>query len=146
MDIRIVYLQSSNFSFCNEFEPIKAASSVNMSQTKMGTLTFDIRKNKEDSNIVSYEVEAGFRYLAMLDGLNMNDEIEVGKCVVAEVVAVFKAEYEFDGFISPDELATFGEGQVHYDVYPYWREYCQSTCARMMLPTTIMPELKSLKP
>ncbi|MCC5830871.1 MAG: hypothetical protein JJU36_15600 [Phycisphaeraceae bacterium] len=38
-----------------------------------------------------------------------------------------------------DQLQAFAEVNAVYNVWPYWREYVQSTLARMGLPTITMP-------
>lgn len=43
--------------------------------------------------------------------------------------------------LGKEHLAAFGELNGVYHIWPYWREYVQSTCARMGFPTLTMPVL-----
>lgn len=48
-----------------------------------------------------------------------------------EVVGVFEAKYISKNKLAEAELKEFSSDNVGYHVWPYWREYVQSTCARM---------------
>jgi preprotein translocase subunit SecB len=40
---------------------------------------------------------------------------------------------------SNEELAAFAETNAIFNVWPYWREYVQSTCQRMGMPSLLLP-------
>lgn len=50
---------------------------------------------------------------------------------IVEIVGVFEAKYISEKKLSEDELSDFSVDNVGYHVWPYWREYVQSTSARI---------------
>ncbi len=50
---------------------------------------------------------------------------------ILEIVGVFEARYLSKAKLDEDELGAFSNDNVGYHVWPYWREYVQSTCARI---------------
>jgi len=52
---------------------------------------------------------------------------------IVEIVSVFSAKYFSDKKLDKKEVKAFCEHSVGYHVWPYWREYVQSTCARIDL-------------
>ncbi len=48
-----------------------------------------------------------------------------------EIVGAFEAKYLSTNQLIEDELKAFSTDNVGYHVWPYWREYVQSTCSRM---------------
>jgi hypothetical protein len=69
-----------------------------------------------------------------------NDE-QLDSLMVSEIVAQFTSEYAVtcDENLTEYAITEFGRINVPHQVWPYWREYCQSTCARMSLPVSVMP-------
>ena len=61
--------------------------------------------------------------------------------MASEIVAHFASEYAItcDEFLTEDAITEFGRINVPHQVWPYWREYCQSTCSRMSLPVSVLP-------
>lgn len=60
----------------------------------------------------------------------------------ATVEAVFVAEYRFTETIGEDALAEFALKNASFHVWPYWREYLASQCARMNLPKVTLPTVQ----
>lgn len=56
---------------------------------------------------------------------------------LCEIVAVFVAKYASNKQLASEDLEAFAESNVGYHVWPYWREYAQSTCARINLNPAI---------
>ncbi|MCU7906894.1 MAG: hypothetical protein KZQ76_13835 [Candidatus Thiodiazotropha sp. (ex Epidulcina cf. delphinae)] len=50
---------------------------------------------------------------------------------IVEIVGFFEAKYFSQKQLSEDELDAFAIDNVGYHVWPYWREYVQSSCARI---------------
>tara|TARA_B100000767_G_scaffold270445_1_gene294110 strand:- start:149 stop:628 length:480 start_codon:yes stop_codon:yes gene_type:complete len=50
------------------------------------------------------------------------------------IMATFDASYYTQNELTKDELTSFGKSEVKRHVWPYWREYLQSTIARLGLP------------
>lgn len=65
---------------------------------------------------------------------------------IMEIVAVFSAIYLSNKKLSSEESEAFCEDNVGYHVWPYWREYVQSTCTRigfspvLEVPIYFMPQ------
>lgn len=57
----------------------------------------------------------------------------------------FELQYRLpEGFrVGPDTLTTFAETNGIYNAWPYWREFVQSTFARMGLPPVVLPLLRA---
>lgn len=52
---------------------------------------------------------------------------------ILEIVADFEVKYISLNKLNKEELKAFSTDNVGYHVWPYWREYVQSTCARIDL-------------
>lgn len=67
---------------------------------------------------------------------------------IVEIVGVFIAKYFSAKKLEEEELKAFCEDSVGYHVWPYWREYVQSTCTRIdfspvfEVPVYFMPQHK----
>ena len=57
----------------------------------------------------------------------------------------FELQYHLPkGFrVDPQTLTTFAETNGIYNAWPYWREFVQSTLARMGLPPVVLPLLRA---
>ena len=61
---------------------------------------------------------------------------------IVEIVCDFEAKYLSQKQLSEEELKAFSKSNVGYHVWPFWREYVQSTCARIgMSPPFDVPLL-----
>jgi len=90
---------------------------------------------KNHEGIILFLFEAAVRLID--PSVNEDDD----GFVKAEISAFFEAEYEI---INPDEFNEDGMSQfliqnVPIHVWPYWREYVQSTCARIGIPEISTP-------
>lgn len=65
---------------------------------------------------------------------------------IMEIAGVFYAIYLSNKKLSSEESKAFCDDSVGYHVWPYWREYVQSTCARigfspaLEVPLYFMPQ------
>jgi len=55
-----------------------------------------------------------------------------------EIRAIFDAEYTSSLEVHREEIDEFSKENVGYHVWPYWREYVQSSLARMDLPNNLI--------
>ena len=64
---------------------------------------------------------------------------------LVSVETSFELQYRLpEGFrADPDTLTTFAETNGIYNAWPYWREFVQSTFARMGLPPVVLPLLRA---
>jgi len=64
---------------------------------------------------------------------------------ILEIAGVFEAKYSSKKKLSEEEKKSFSADNVGYHVWPYWREYVQSSCARtgfspvLEVPVYIIP-------
>jgi len=49
---------------------------------------------------------------------------------IVGIIALFESRYSAVRKLTAEELDAFSVNNVGYHVWPYWREYVQSTCAR----------------
>lgn len=50
---------------------------------------------------------------------------------VAQIISTFKSRYFSEIELCEESLQEFSKDNVGFNVWPYWREYVQSTCARL---------------
>lgn len=84
-----------------------------------------------------FEYALGIRLLPEISDLEELTHEEVEEHVQLEIVALFEADYYSLEQVSEEELKAFSVDNVGYHVWPYWREYVQSTCSRLGLNETI---------
>lgn len=74
----------------------------------------------------------------------MNGKREGDEAVPVSVECDFEADYELaDGFtLSPEAARAFKDGNAVFNMWPYFREYLQSSLQRMGLPVLTAPFLR----
>lgn len=108
--------------------------------------TFEILTVSEDGRDPSYRLavfgfEAGVR---LVDDGDLDPDHEIDDASIhLEIAAEFVAHYLLrDGLTEENlrpALEEFARYNVGYHVWPYWREYVQSTCARVGIPPIPIP-------
>jgi hypothetical protein len=111
-------------------------------QTRAGTTVLNqIELKDEDTGEISHLFKAQFACgLRLADpSLVTGDDPSTG--LVIDIQATFVAEYAIKSGaeISREALDAFSKANVGYHVWPYWREYVQSTCSRLSLPVIAIP-------
>ncbi|MCW7550528.1 hypothetical protein OO184_22005 [Photorhabdus sp. APURE] len=98
----------------------------------------------EEDNRLCYifEYSVGIRLLKVDPSSSEGSESED---VTVGIEAVFDATYLSETKLTNDELKAFSENNVAFNVWPYWREYVQSTCNRMGIPQINIPLYKIRK-
>jgi hypothetical protein len=74
----------------------------------------------------------GFRLAGKTEDIDAEDYVPK-----FEIVGSFCAKYKSSRSLSEDEIKAFSENNIAYHIWPYWREYLQSTAARMGLKEVI---------
>jgi hypothetical protein len=148
LSIQMVYLHSSEAKIHNGFDPLIPNQEL-IGQFSINTKSYTKKEVQDESGITHkllvYQTEARMRYLKgpiqeeNKDSLENEDQLK--KLVTAKIIAVFTAEYviKCDEELSHDAVLEFGGINVPHQIWPYWREYVHSTCARMSLPVSILP-------
>lgn len=142
--IKMVYLGGSETKLLNGFDPLISDQEL-IGQFRIGTESVVIKKTSQDDGnyrSIQFHVSAGMRYLKAPIAEDLTEE-QIENLVVSEITAVFIAEYNIIDEEEPSEecINEFGRVNAPFNVWPYWREFCQSTCSRMSLPTTVIPML-----
>lgn len=94
-------------------------------------------------------VDLGFRWgfpVKEVDGPVKAGEAEDGDAgdfdELGRIEAKFVAEYEMAEDLPRECLDAFALLNASYHVWPYWREYVTSSCARMNVPKLVMPTMQ----
>lgn len=150
LSIQMVYLHASEAKIYNEFDPLIPNQELTGQfdiNTKSCTKKELHGENGVEHKFLVYQTEARMRYLKgsiqqePKEDLENSEQLE--KLVVAEIVALFTAEYliKCDEELPHEAILEFGRINLPHQIWPYWREYCHSTCSRMSLPVSILPML-----
>jgi len=120
-------------------------------KSEFHVVTAENKETRDSKKTAMYYFEAGVRLIdgAMLDSAEKEEDIP-GEGVYVEIKAEFCALYGLDGNANEKELhlalAEFGQFNIGYHVWPYWREYVQSVCARMGIPPIPIPMYRIPQP
>lgn len=90
--------------------------------------------------------QPGFRVRAMLrlqifEGKDWSEDQEGPESAAAEMFAAYELTYELpeDSDVPDDALDAFAETNGVFNAWPYFREFAQSSAARMGLPPVLVP-------
>ncbi len=92
-----------------------------------------------------FEMFAALRMLKPSDIYDSLSSDEVNQLECAKVECIFLVSYDEDldesatDFLDEECLSQFGEHNVPFNMWPYWREVVQSACSRMGLPKVVLP-------
>lgn len=94
-------------------------------------------------------IDLGYRWGSTVSGSTDPDGDDDAEKASAEtdfeelgrIEAKFVAEYEVTTDLNQECLDAFALGNASYHVWPYWREYVTSSCARMNVPKLVMPTI-----
>jgi hypothetical protein len=148
LQVVMVYLHSTETKLHNNFDPLISNQKLNGQfriNTKKIELKNVINESGENQQFIRFNVEAIMRYVMPPISKEVQDNEDLlSKQLASSIKAIFVAEYRVvnDLEIPKEALAEFGKFNVPYNVWPYWREYCQSTCSRMSLPVIVIPLLR----
>lgn len=89
----------------------------------------------KENGVVAFQYEAGVRLVD--DSVDEKDD----KFIQIEIVATFTSEYQLTeaSAFEEDAMSEFLNHNVRFHVWPFWREYLQSTGTRMGLPVIPLP-------
>lgn len=148
LSIKTIYLRESKTTFGEKFDPMLPGQKLAV-QFQFGTERADIRETQKDGSgsierTMRFFFRAGMRYLLNSEDQSAQTE-PAPEQIAAGIEALFCAEYVVSSDLSiPTEpsVKVFGDLNVPYHVWPYWREYCQSTILRCNLPHAMVPMLR----
>jgi hypothetical protein len=130
-----IHLKRSNIYIEDNF--LSFREEKNIEQQSFRGIRYYRAELKEDSErgifLCRYTYSAGMRLV--------NKELEESdeKFILTTIEADFDAYYSSNENIENECIQAFGELNVGYHVWPYWREYVQSTCCRMGIDLIPVP-------
>lgn len=146
-----VYLHWSNIRCKDDFIPqfieddLALVPQYRVNQTsEFKIVTVKEREGSDITRNAIFYFTAGIRLVdgASLDGADTPEEIPED-AVYVQITTQFRAHYGLDSTAGESELhpalEEFGRYNVGYHVWPYWREYVQSICARIGIPPIPIP-------
>lgn len=96
-----------------------------------------------ETRTVIFYFGAGTRLVESSTSSAVNPEDIGSESVYVEMTAEFGAQYSLRHQLDDAEfnaaMEEFGRFNVAFHVWPYWREYVQSTCCRMGIPPIPVP-------
>jgi hypothetical protein len=95
-----------------------------------------------------FKTKFEFRYIRALDNGDAPPESEEEARLASSISAEISVDYLLTSSDVPSKEALEGiaKSNVLVHIWPYWREYCHSTLARMNLPVTLMPLFFGIAP
>lgn len=104
-----------------------------------GLISFSVLKPSEDEEnepkYVAYVYQCGLKFVPKESETQESDS----DCAALLIEARFSAIYMMKDELNEDALREFGRYNVPYHVWPYWREYAQSTLSRMGVEPVAIP-------
>ncbi|ADE13262.1 hypothetical protein Nhal_0041 [Nitrosococcus halophilus Nc 4] len=130
-----IYLKGSQTFKEDNFSTSRKGQRI-QHQSFRGLLHCDIQskeKNNKQVFLYKYIFSVGVRLVD--SGLEEGDK----GFVLVSIEAEFETNYLSDKLLEEECIEAFGKLNVGYHVWPYWREYVQSTCARMGINPIVVP-------
>lgn len=149
LTIQAVYLREASLKLRRDFIPQVIEDDLTLISQDHASATgqfniFSSRHGQGDasSKLVIFPFSAGVRCLPdgnLVDALENNPSaINEAVSAYVEITAEFAAYYLLNDSSHEEELqdalTEFGRFNVPYHVWPYWREYVQSTCGKVGIP------------
>ena len=143
--LKAIYLRQSKASMSDSFDPTIPGQKV--------TGTYRVAGGKVDVIELVPDVQPAtkIQYCRFITNFEFHYLLEDGKKPHPEdgdkSVADISVEIAIDylvtspGMPDHDLLQKWAQTNVLLHAYPYWREFCQSTLARMSLPVVVLPLL-----
>lgn len=134
--IQGVFLRTASIKQHPDFDPRLDRRELQI-QTRSGPTRLSDLEVKADSDAETQELfHVHFSCGLRLTNPEFIEEAEPETGVAVEMLATFVAEYMVKpgSMVSQEARNAFARDNVGYHVWPYWREYVQSTCARLGLP------------
>lgn len=153
LKIRLVALRESKLTLHQDFDPLAGGNWLIQHRIALKRIETGERNEPGDGQSIKYVrgyIESGVRLAEHVDESSGAGDGATGKqlFIAAELVATFIADYECNEVGKMPTKEAVGEFLQHnavFHVWPYWREYVQSTFARAQLPPITLPML-TVKP
>ena len=137
-----IFICSSNISVDEDYDD-SDVNQINEIQTLKGTSHLNVEEFAPDSvnkdsptfYIYNYFYNVGIRCTDESDESDESDDIKV----YFEIKAKFKVTYLSKVELEEECAAEFAKYNVGHTVWPYWREYVQSSCQRLGIKNIDIP-------
>ena len=151
--IRAIYLRESHVRMGVDFDPMIVGQQL-IGKFRVVGGRADCQEaaptgsDQEPIRSCRFVTRFEFRYIRPLDGGAAPEEAEEEAHLIAEITADIAVDYlvATPEFPPQDALERWGATNVLLHSWPYWREYCQNTLARMNLPVTVIPLINIMQP
>ena len=100
--------------------------------------TFKIGDTDNYQHRFTYSI--GLRFVSTYDRKSEIPLDEIKPYV--EFKATFIADYQCKLELDEENLDSFANSHLCYHIWPYWREFVQSTCGRLSLPCLVVPPFR----
>ncbi|GLR64667.1 hypothetical protein [Marinospirillum insulare] len=130
--IQEVRLRNTNINFADEIAPLDIKNKKLEVQVIHGVekiQTHHLQEGESDWLEYNFFYKAGVRLV----------DVDSKETPLIEIQAVFNALYRTEKQLEKAALEAFSENHVGYHVWPYWREYVQSTCMRLGIKPIRVP-------
>lgn len=138
LKIKTVYLRSSFVKLSDEVDSDEVINSDTVVQSFRGVPKVKEASFKDEERSwweYSFYYSVGIR---LIEEESESDNIEETSPSV-EIKATFCATYESPERLDKKHVDVFSENNVGYHVWPYWREFVQSSCMRMNIDSIDVP-------
>lgn len=136
LKIKTVYLQNSFINLSEDFD------TNDLDNTAISMQSFEGVSKIREANFENDD-KAWWEYnFYFAVGIRIVDEeIEKNEEItpVVEIKGTFCAKYESPERLTQEQMEAFAEKNVGFNVWPYWREYVQSSCMRLNIEPIEIP-------
>lgn len=150
LKLKDIYVRETNSNLSESFFPSLSGDENEIRfQTRIGTqrhVAFEAKVNEKEaagqvpSRFVDYRVLVGARFLdsSVSDEDMENEDLPTDK-VLGEITALYSVLYELVSEINEEALIEFGNRNAPFHLWPFWREFLQSSSGKMHLPPVVLP-------
>lgn len=140
-----VYLKEYHAAIKGDYDPLRDSEVAMNIQHRHGVkktarVQVPASEGYDAFQIIRVHFDAAFRLLPLELGDAKGDPQKLAELTIAEVSALFVAEYLITSDdLDADAIKEFCTYNVGYHVWPYWREFAQSSTDRLHLPRVQIP-------
>ncbi|HDM8216520.1 TPA: hypothetical protein P0E31_001213 [Vibrio campbellii] len=114
-------------------------------QTFQGVKKIQVfEEDDQPDEIIRFHFTSGIRFVSTSDR-EAYDAGEIEESDITpyiEMKATFVVDYKSQDNLTQEELKAFSKQHVAFHAWPYWREFIQSTCARLGISPIALPALR----
>lgn len=147
--LRLIYIRKSNCSLDASFDPLLPNQQlIGFNKVDEGHIKsqeiIDEKLSGGGGKIKSCVFSTKFHFGYKLNTGEVLEEADF----VAQISAEIAVDYQIttENFPDQDQLNQWATSNCLFHVWPYWREFCQSSQQRMNLPITMIPMLDIDRP